>query len=137
MVLLWEKLGDNKNMIKHFKTKLVLFSSYIYLISAGVSFAQPGGGGGGLTNPIKAKSIDALIAIILDFVVTIGTPIVVIMIIFSGFKFVAARGKPDEITTAKRSLIWVLVGAAIILGAQVLKTVITGTVADIRSGTGQ
>jgi len=127
-------------MIKHFKTKLVLLTSYVYVISASVSFAQDSNfgpsGEGGFDNPIKGTdSIDALIAVILGFIVTVGTPIVVIMIIFSGFKFVAARGNPAKLEEAKRSLIWVLVGAAIILGATVLKSVITGTVADIRSQT--
>ena len=122
-------------MIKHLKTKLILLTSYVYLISFEISLAQ---GPVGLRNPIEgtAGSIDELIAVILGFVVAVGTPIVVIMIIFSGFKFVAARGKPEEISKAKSSLIWVLVGAAIILGATVLKSVITGTVADIQSGTG-
>jgi len=98
---------------------------------------DPGDSGGSpqpLDNPTNIDSISDLLDRILDFVVTLGTPVVTIAIIYAGFKFVYAQGKPEEIKKAKATFLYVLIGAAIILGAFVLKTVITGTVGQIQSG---
>jgi hypothetical protein len=48
--------------------------------------------------------------------------------------FIAARGNKDKLTTAKDSMLYTLIGAAIILGAFVISKLIGGTVEQIKSG---
>jgi len=86
-------------------------------------------GPGMIVNPIKnATSIPGLIETILKGVLAIGTPVVVLAIIYCGFLFVKAQGKPEEITKAKDALLWTIVGVAILLGSWALAQMISNTV---------
>ena len=82
-------------------------------------------------NPIKANSIQELIKFILDIVVKIGAIVAVFMFIVTGFMFVTAQGNPAKIETAKMSLIGTSIGAVVLLGAQLLSTVIENTVKEL------
>ena len=65
----------------------------------------------------------------------IGVPIVTLAIIYAGFLFVAARGNAEELTKAKKTLMYTLIGAALLLGSFVIAQAIKGTVDDISSTT--
>jgi heme/copper-type cytochrome/quinol oxidase subunit 2 len=84
-----------------------------------------------IKNPIKPNDINELITAILKIVVQIGTPILVLAIIYVGFKFVAARGNPGKLEEAKQAFVWTLIGAAIVLGAFVISTIIQTTIQQI------
>ncbi|MDE1925386.1 MAG: hypothetical protein KGH79_04410 [Patescibacteria group bacterium] len=68
---------------------------------------------------------------ILQFVVYIGGIIVILMLVYTGFKFVAARGNPGALEEAKKMLLWTIVGALILLGAQAIALGIQATIAAI------
>ena len=122
----------------NFKTKSFFIFSFIYLFfsEASLIFAQdpnvPAGESTSLKNPINVSSIDELLGAILGFVIQLGIPVITVAIIYTGFKFVTARGNATKIEEAKRNLLYVLIGSAIILGAQALKILITGTVGEIQ-----
>lgn len=88
---------------------------------------------GTLKNPLgTTDSVPALITKILtDIVTPIGSVIIVFFIIYAGFLFVKAQGKPEEITEAKKILLYVVIGAAVILGANLIATVISGTISNL------
>ena len=71
---------------------------------------------------------------ILEFVIRIGTVVVVLMTVFVGYKFVAAQGKEAEIREARNALLWTVVGALILLGAVAIKNAIVATVQAISVG---
>lgn len=71
---------------------------------------------------------------ILGFVVRIGAIAVVLMLVFVGYKFVIAQGNPEAIAAAKNDLIWTLIGALILLGAQAISYGIKATVATLSVG---
>ena len=54
-----------------------------------------------ISNPIKANSIKEVIFLVVDIMVYVGTAFAILAIIYVGFKFVLAQGKPDDITEAK------------------------------------
>ncbi|MBU0611820.1 pilin [Patescibacteria group bacterium] len=81
-----------------------------------------------IVNPIKVDSIYGLIKVILEGVIKIGIPIVALAIIYSGFLFVAARGKPEELKKAKNALLYTIIGAAILLGSWAIAQLISDTV---------
>mgnify|MGYP001496471530 FL=1 len=91
----------------------------------------------GIKNPLSSEidSIPAFIEAIIEIVLIIGVPIVVLAIIYVGFLFVKAQGKPEEITQAKKALIYTLIGAALLLGAFVIANAIGKTVDEIKSTT--
>ena len=87
-----------------------------------------------ITNPLGDKSIDslpALIALILDVTVKILSPIIVLVIIWTGFRYIKAQGNATEITEVHKSLMWVLIGAAVILGAKVIALALQGTISQL------
>jgi len=87
-----------------------------------------------IENPIKAQSINQLIQEIIKIVIAIGTPIAVLFLIYSGFKFVVARGNSGKLADARKTFLLVLVGIVILLGASVLSAVIKGTVQQLGAG---
>lgn len=90
----------------------------------------------GIGNPLEnagVSDITSFIESILRFVVMIGIPIITLAIIYSGFLFVVARGNPEELKKAKKTFLYTLVGAALLLGSFVIANAIKGTVDQIKS----
>ena len=84
---------------------------------------------GQICNPIpKVGSVPDLIRIILEGVLQIGIPVVALAIIYSGFLFVFARGNTEALGKAKTTLMYTLIGAAILLGSWALAQMIGHTV---------
>jgi len=84
---------------------------------------------GRFCNPISgANTIHEFIQVFLDGALTIGIPIVALAIIYSGFLFVAARGNPEKLETAKQTLLYTIIGAAILLGSWAIAQLISNTV---------
>lgn len=81
-----------------------------------------------IINPIKSTTITELIKTILEGIIKIGMPIIVLAIIYCGFLFVSAQGKPESIEKAKSALLYTLIGAAILLGSWAIAQLITETV---------
>ncbi|MDO8566632.1 MAG: hypothetical protein Q7R58_00575 [bacterium] len=71
---------------------------------------------------------------ILEFVIKIGTVVVILMLVFTGYKFVAAQGEPGKITEARDMLLWTIVGALILLGSQAISMGIKATVQALSTG---
>lgn len=84
---------------------------------------------GRLVNPLGSiDSLEALLGKILEAVVEIGAIILVLAIIYVGFKFVAAQGAEEKIKEARAALVWTVIGGLILLGAQAITMVIQETV---------
>ena len=88
-----------------------------------------GGTRGAITNPLgPIDTISDLITKILEIVVQIGLPVIALAIVYTGFLFIKARGNDAELTKAKETLWWIVIGAAVILGAFVIQATIKGTI---------
>ncbi len=82
-----------------------------------------------IDNPLKSTStLPDFIHNILTGVIKIGSPIIVLAVVYCGFLFVSAQGNPEKISEAKRALLYTLIGAAILLGSWGIATLITSTV---------
>ncbi|MCX6787459.1 MAG: hypothetical protein NTY93_02995 [Candidatus Kaiserbacteria bacterium] len=88
-----------------------------------------------LINPLGAgTNLSVLLTKILDFVIRIGAIVVVFMLIYVGYLFVMAQGAEAKITAARNALLWTVVGALILLGAQAISLGIQATVQAISTG---
>lgn len=113
------------------------------MFSPTLAFAVPDPGGqkdsggqtpiiAGLPNPLgdKVDSIPALVYLLVQIVVDISYVVIAFFLILSGFKFVAARGNETELTNAKNTFKYTIIGALLIIGAQtiiaVVKNIISG-----------
>lgn len=92
---------------------------------------------GKLKNPIpNVESLEEFIGVILRGVIKIGIPLVVIMIIYSGFLFVTALGNSEKLSKAKDALVWSMIGTAVLLGSWAISELIIDTVTTITDETG-
>jgi len=87
----------------------------------------------GKANNNDCTLMDLITAILNKIVMPVAAVAVVMWIIWAGFSYVMAQGKPAEIQKAHQRLLWSLIGAGILLGAAgisgVLKTTIEAIIA--------
>lgn len=76
-------------------------------------------------------SPQAVLAKVLSLLVQIGSIILVLALVWTGFKFVAAQGNEEEIRNARSSLMWVVVGGLLLLGAQTIALLIEATIQSL------
>lgn len=87
---------------------------------------------GGLVNPLNnVCSLNDFLDAILKGVIEIGTIILIMMLVYVGFLFVAARGNAEKLQSAKSALVWTVIGGLILLGATAIQMVITETVESL------
>ncbi len=102
---------------------------------------MPGGNTGSngsnekLINPLKGGgNLQSFLLNILDFIINIGSIIVILMLVFVGFKFVTAQGEPGKISEARDMLLWTVIGALVLLGSKAIAMGIQATVQALSSG---
>jgi len=77
-----------------------------------------------IENPLEYESIDELVKKIIEFLVLLATPVATLMIVIAAFYFVTSSGDPRQIDTAKKMILYTLVGYGIIWLSYGLITVI-------------
>lgn len=110
---------------KYMKRMALLVGVQLLLFSACVAEAAT------LPNPTGQANIQQFIATALKAIVQISLPIITFFVVYAGFLFVSARGNPNQLEKAKGNIPYVLIGAALILGAWVLATLLGNTVQQI------
>lgn len=126
----------NMKFIKRQWTSFILLA---YLIIPGWAKGQDINGvpcdqAGIICNPIPSvTSIPGLIQKILEGALKIGIPVLALAIIYSGFLFVVARGNSEKLEKAKDSLLYTIIGGAILLGSWAIAKMIESTVLGITS----
>jgi hypothetical protein len=82
----------------------------------------------GIENPISATNLwDVLISFV-KIIRTLAIPFVVLAIMYTGFLFIKAQGKAEEIAAARKAFFWTMVAALIILSAQALGEMLKATI---------
>lgn len=118
-------------MISKLKNYFLLFSVAMIVYVPLVSWAQDVK----IKNPLGEGDDKANLLLfikkILEFAIKIGIPIIALAVIYSGFLFVAARGNSRELETAKKSIMYTLLGAAILLGSWAIAELIADTVLSL------
>ncbi len=85
-----------------------------------------------LINPLQSgTSLESFLGSILDFIIRIGQVVVILMMVYVGFKFVTAQGNETKISEAKNMLLWTVIGALVLLGAKAIQIGITATVQSL------
>lgn len=85
-----------------------------------------------MQNPLgDISTLPDLLFAILNAVVLFLFPIVVLMIVYTGFLFVRAQGNPGKIEEARRALLWTLVGGLVVLGSYAIAMTLQDTVESI------
>lgn len=119
------------NRLKYCTLFLFLFLTFALPL---FSFADIGGNPPTLPSPL-VTNIDSIAefvkAILTNIVLPIGAVVVVFFIIYSGYLFVTAGGNEKKIETAKHTFLYVLIGAAILLGSWAIALAVQNTLCQI------
>jgi len=120
-------LEELSNGVKYLKRTLAFTLPLAALLAADIAAAQ----NQQLQNPLTINDISGFISLVLKVMVMVALPIISFFIVYSGFLFISAQGNPEKISQAKNNLIYVVIGAILILGAWVISTLIGGTVTQL------
>jgi len=135
-------------MSKYKKTqKIIKVASRVFAITgvifplyySSASASHLGSGGSTAThleNPLTVSTFQCFVEEVLQVVMLIGTPVVVLAIIYSGFLFVTAQGNEDKLTIAKKAFMWSVIGGAVLLGSWALAQAIGATISAIGAPSG-
>lgn len=88
--------------------------------------------GAQLQNPIKFDSFDDLLLAIIDSIIILSIPLVVLVLVWTGFKFVSESSSPEKLNANKNRLIWIFVGLFLLLSAKGVIEIIKNTVESFR-----
>lgn len=86
-----------------------------------------------LANPIKFATLEEFLLAIVKVVVQYGAILVVFFLVYAGFLFVTAQGSDEKIVQAKKTFVWVVIGAFVLLGVYVLRAAICGTLNQLKN----
>ena len=73
-------------------------------------------------------SVPCFIKSVLDIFIKLGIAAASFFLIWAGFLFLQAQGDPAKLTTAKRALLWAVIGTAVVFGSWLLSSVIRVTI---------
>lgn len=100
---------------------------------AGNSGTPPTGAGtsggvtasGGISNPLKGvDSLAGFFYLLANFIYSLSYAVIAFFLILSGFKFVKAQGNPEELANAKKTFYYTIIGAVLLIGAQVIAEIV-------------
>ena len=84
-----------------------------------------------IENNLEVDDLNNFIVGLLNALLKIGIPVLTLFLVYSGLRLVMARGNEKELADAKKNLLWVIIGGAILLGAWTIVKVLKGTFDEI------
>lgn len=103
----------------------------VSLLSLPVLSFAGSGSAPAIKNPLKNDDLFAFVNSIIDAALKLGAIVAVIAVILAGFMFVTAHGDEEKIKTAKKILLYAVIGMVILLGARMISEVIINTVKSV------
>lgn len=121
------------------KKYLYSFLLIVTIFTPSLFYAQQGNTPGStninvnIPNPTNAGNdlMSILVALLNNVVMPIAAVAVVVWIIWAGFGYLMAQGKPNEIAKANQRLMWSLIGGGILLGAVGISEVVQNTIESL------
>ena len=101
---------------------------YFTVLLGGIFLLAPSFVFAGFVNPINAPTLQDFLVAILNSVIFILFPILVLMMVYTGYLFVAAQGRPEKLQEARRALVWTIIGSLIVLGSRALALAVQATI---------
>lgn len=107
---------------------VVFLLAFHFSVYAGANACDPSSQ---ICNPIKYDNIQDFLQAALQIAAQVGSVIIVLAFIYSGFLFVMARGNQEELSKAKKAITYTVIGAILVLGAWAFSVAIGNTINTI------
>lgn len=120
-------------MIKRKLTIIGLNLAALFLLACPtlIRLSADEGVGGVLRNPLKDTTLVGLVDTILSAVIQVGIVVVTFFIVYAGYKYVTAQGNTGKLEKAHEGIKYTLIGSAIVLGAYVIRQIVTDTITSL------
>ncbi len=119
-----KKLQGTTDTVQGNSRSLDLFISTCILLLPSAVFAQQTK----IANPAaRYATLNDFLLMLLDLFLLVMMPLMILLLIYGGYRIVASAGDEAAIKSGKSIVLWSLVGAAIILGARVIYYMVAGT----------
>ena len=82
-------------------------------------------------NPLGSTDIQGIVRGFVEAVIYVGTPLVIVLIVWTGFLFVYARGNPQGISNAKKMAIKAGIGATVLFSLWAIVELVGNTAAGL------
>ncbi len=116
-------------MMKKYLIKILCsLAIFLFLFSPVFIFAVDANLSTTIKNPLKSENVNQILLDVMNLVAKIGGVLVVLFIIYSGYKFVTAGESDQNRDKAKNIFYATVIGGAILLGADIIANIIIGTV---------
>ncbi len=115
---------------KNIATIVSKASFFLMFFSSRFAFAQ------NYPNPLEAvgvTTVPGFLALVLQGLSMLLIPLIVIYIIYAGYLFVTAQGEEGKIQKARTALLWSLIGAGVIIGAQIMAEILSDTLTELNT----
>lgn len=101
----------------------------VFALLAPVAFAATSGGTTGgepitLKNPLKFETLEQVVPAVVGILNNFAIPIVTIMVLIGGFQFMTAGGDPAKVEKGKKTLLYAVIGYAVIFMANAVVFII-------------
>lgn len=104
--------------------------TYFFIINLGLTSVVSAQ----IRNPLgNTTTFGAVIQNLARAITYVGVPLAGIFIIYSGFLFVTARGSDEQLTKAKTTFFWTIVGTILIIGAWAIASAINEFARSLRT----
>ncbi|MFH1841308.1 MAG: TrbC/VirB2 family protein [Candidatus Nealsonbacteria bacterium] len=97
--------------------KTIFLIITLLLVAVSVNAAE-------IENPLKAKEFEEILNTIINFIFAIGLAVTPVIFIIAGFLFVTSGGNPNRLDTAKKMILYAVIGLLVILLAKGLVAVL-------------
>ncbi len=111
------------SFIKYFFTAIAIFAPSLILAQEPIAKLAPPAPGVGAT-------LEDFIGLLIEIIQAVAFPALVVSIIYAGYILLTAGGNEAQISKAKVWIMWTLIGAAIVIAAQVIADTVFNTAAE-------
>lgn len=87
-----------------------------------------------LYNPLGQRSIPQIIGFVIQAALGIAGSIALLMIVYGGYTWLMSQGEPDKIKKGQQTIVWSVLGIAVLFGANILATYIINTLGGATAG---
>lgn len=87
--------------------------------------------GEGLKNPLQWGSFADAVPTLMDGLIRVGVIVAVVYLVYVGYLYVSAVGKPDQIKTANNALLYAVIGIAVLVGSKAIAVLVSNTLKTV------
>ena len=128
------KIASGKKTLTHAFIGLAIVMS-AYVIMSSIRFALLGAGGKFNCDFMSATganciSANKVISNAISWAISIGGVVAVIFLVYGGISYTTSAGEPNKLSKAKQTIIYALIGLAIVALAEIITAFVSSTIRD-------